>query len=207
MGLFGRLLSPPELSREEQLEATSLPLLQPLCATEAEAREMFRQLLFEVKEEAAEEGTDQLPSNFGDLLLEHEATNAAIRDLLEAKRRERVTDEDLRTWWNQHDCERRLLLKVDEISRMVLYGKLRQQGLSLQEATEQVFRSQVCYGDPDVKGPLQGDDRLFPPEFRARIQRYIQGRMQTEPERYRQELAACSSLNAHIRLQMRKGNL
>jgi hypothetical protein len=207
VGLFNRLLSPPELSLEEHLEVAFLPLLQPLSETEAEARELFRQLLFEVKEEATEEGTDQLPNNFGDLLLEHEATNETIRALLVAKRREGVTDEDLRSWWNQPDGERRLLLKVDDLSRMVHADKLRQQGLSLQEATQQAFRSQVCYGDPDLKGPLQGDDRPLPPEFRARIERYINSRMRTDPERYRQELTACSSLNAHLRLQMRKGNL
>ncbi len=207
MGLFSRSRSLPSLSIEEQLEAVHGPIVQALCATAAEAQETLRQMLFEVKEEAVEEGTDQLPSHFGDLLLEHETSDPTIQAMLTDKRRQGVTDEDLRSWWNQHDYERRLALKIDDLKRMATYVRLRDQGFAPQDASQQALRSHVCYGDPNDAGPLRGDDRPLPPELRERIQRYTERRLRTDPKRYRQELVACSSLNAHIRLQMRKGNL
>ena len=46
--------------------------------------------------------------------------------MLAKKRAEGVRDEDIRWWWSMHDLERRMMIKVDDISRLALYIKLRE---------------------------------------------------------------------------------
>ena len=88
------------------------------------AHEIFKNMAKEQKEAAQREGTDRLPESFGNILLEREQTDENVRNAFAPKRAEGVSDEDIALWWNMHDLERRLICKVDEMNRILLFEKL-----------------------------------------------------------------------------------
>src|SRR5438128_485945 len=91
---------------EKQLETLTVPMFQMMGQSLTEARESFANLLHEVKEEARNEGTEHLPENHGDILLQKEASDERIKVALAWRRKEGVTDSDIRNWWNQPDLAR-----------------------------------------------------------------------------------------------------
>ncbi|MGO9567896.1 MAG: hypothetical protein ACLP5H_10175 [Desulfomonilaceae bacterium] len=115
MGLFSR-----RRSIEQQLKEGCVLGLINMGIPVSQANEMFVTWLQEAKEEAKKEGTKNLPLDYGDHLLRQEPTDPKIQAALVKVRKEGVTDGDIRNWWNRPDLERRLLLKLDENTRMVI---------------------------------------------------------------------------------------
>jgi hypothetical protein len=137
MGIFSKLFRTSS-DIEKQLEDLYVPMFQTMMGiSTSQARRTFRNMLREAKRESLKEGTSNLPQNFGDILLEKESTDEKIKSMLTRKGEEGVKDEDIRWWWNMHDLERRMMLKVDEMSRLALFIKLRkEEGLSEKEAAK-----------------------------------------------------------------------
>ena len=101
----------------------------------SEARKTIRTFIQQAKEEAQREGSANFPPNYGDVLLSRESTDEKTRATLAAKRKEGVTDEDIRWAWNMLDLERRLMLKDDASSRIAAFMHHREQDMSQEEAT------------------------------------------------------------------------
>ncbi len=137
----------------------------------SEARETIRTFIQQAKEEAQKEGTADLPQNFGDELLARESTDEKTRAMLSAKRKEGVSDEDIRWWWNMPDLERRLMLKDDASSRIAAFMHHREQDMSREVAVVKVKKSHPIYGDPNDTSKSSGDDRPLPFELKDRIDR------------------------------------
>ena len=131
------------------------------------------------------------------------------RTMLSAKRKEGVTDEDIRWAWNMPDLERRLMLKEDddENSRIALFMHHLDQGHSPEEAAVRVKKFHPMYGDPNDTSKSSGDDRPLPFELKDRINRYIEMRSQQGADSFKTDLEATSSFNALVRLEIRNGNL
>jgi len=175
----------------------------------SEARETIRTFIQQAKEEAKRESSANLPPNFGDVLLSRESTDEKTRTMLSAKRKEGVTDEDIRWAWNMPDLERRLMLKEDddENSRIALFMHHLDQGHSQEEAAVRVKKFHPMYGDPNDTSKSSGDDKPLPFELKDRINRYIEMRSQQGADSFKADLEASSSFNARIRLEIRNGNL
>jgi len=172
------------------------------------AREIFRTFADEQKEAARREGTDRLPESFGQILLEREATDEKVRNTFAPKRAEGVTDEEIAVWWNMHDLERRMICKVDEMNRILLFDKLVQgSGIAEKEAARMVARHFPIYGDPEHLVLDTDDDRPLPFELKWRINNYLKERTQADPEGFKEEVEASTSLNAVLRKAMREGKL
>ena len=76
-------------------------------------------------------------------------TDEKVRDAFAPKRAEGVTDEDIAFWWNMHDLERRMICKVDEMNRILLFEKLlKDGGVTEPEAARMVAKRFPVYGDP-----------------------------------------------------------
>jgi hypothetical protein len=181
---------------------------ESMSMPEEVARELFKTFAKEQKEAAHREGTDRFPESFGHILLEREKTDEKVRNAFAPKRAEGVTDEDISLWWNMHDLERRMICKVDEMNRILLFEKLVQDtGVTEPEAARVVAKRFPIYGDPDHLVLDTDDDRPLPFELKWRVNRYITERTEADPDRFREESEASTSLNALLRKAVRQGEL
>ncbi len=128
--------------------------------------------------------------------------------MLAKRRKEAVRDEDIRWWMNRHELDRKMMIKVDDISKLALFKKLMEEDhRSEEEAAKEVKKYFPIFGDPDDASTSSGDDRPLPFELKDRINIYIQKRSQTDPTKYKKEIAKSSSFNALIRKEIKKGNV
>jgi len=156
------------------------------------------------KKDAEKEGTANLPKNFGDILLEREATDEKIKFMLAKLRKEGVTDKDIKLWWNMNDLERRMIQQEDFMSRFALFLKLREEGLDEKEAAKGVAKRFPIFGDPDDTILGSGEDRPLPYELKDRINIYIQKRSKEE---LKKAIEYSTSVNSLIRKAIRKGKI
>jgi hypothetical protein len=194
---------------EKQLEPQYVAFFQKFMSMPAEiAHEVFGAFVQDLKEAARQEGTDQLPESFGDVLLQREKTDETVRNAFAPKRADGVTDKDIALWWNMHDLERRLICKIDEMNRILTFDNLVQaKGVAEPEAARIVAKRFPVYGDREHLVLGTDDDRPLPFELKWRINRYITERTQAGPEGFNAEVEASTSLNALIRKAIQQGKL
>ena len=204
MGIFSKLFGSSS-DIEKQLEDQYIPMFQTMMGMSlSHAKSTFSDMLKQAKEESLKEGTSKLPQNFGDIVL----TNGKFKSALAKIRNEGVRDEDIRWWWNMHDLERRMMLKVDDINKSALFIKLiEKDGLDEKEAARRVRKSFPIFGDPDDTTHTFGEDRPLPYELKDRINFYIEKMSQTDPEKLKKEIEKSSTINALIRKEIKKGNI
>ena len=181
---------------------------ESMSMPEEVARELFKTFAKEQKEAAHREGTDRFPESFGHILLEREKTDEKVRNAFAPKRAEGVTDEDIALWWNMHDLERRLICKVDEMNRILLFEKLMQSsGMTELEAARKVAKRFPVYGDREHLVLENEDDRPLPFELKWRVNRYITEKTKADPVGFQKEIEASTSLNALLRRALKQGDL
>ncbi len=208
MGFFSKVFGSPSSGIEKELEAQYVPMFQEMMSMSlSQAKSNFRDIFKQIKEESVKDGTANLPQNFGDIMLEKESTDEKIKSRLKKRRNEGVRDEDIKWWWNMHDLERLMMLKVDELYRFTLFMKLREDGINGEKAVKEVSKFNPMYGDPDDTSRVTGDDRLLPVELKDRVNRYIENKAQTDSEGFQKEIKKSSSFNALVRKEIREGNL
>jgi hypothetical protein len=172
------------------------------------AREIFKNIAKEQKEAAQREGTDRLPESFGNILLEREQTDENVRNAFAPKRADGVNDEDIALWWNMHDLERRLICKVDEMNRILLFEKLvKNDGVTEPDAARMVAKRYPIYGDPEHLVLENEDDRPLPFELKWRVNRYLTEKTKADPVGFQKDVEASTSLNALLRGAVRQGEL
>jgi hypothetical protein len=208
MGVFSKLFGSSS-DIEKELEALYVPMFQTIQGmTLTQARSTFRDLLKMAKDASLKEGTSKFPQNFGDVILKEEHTNPHYKIMLAKKRNQDVRDEDMRWWWNMHDLERRMMTEHDNWCGFTLFLKLTQEdGLSSNEAGNQVKKSSPIFGDPDDTSVSAGEDRPLPHELMGRIDAYILERSQADSEAFKNEIDEASSFNALIRKKIKNGEV
>jgi hypothetical protein len=194
---------------EKQLEPQYVAFFkESMSMPEDIAHEVFGAFVQDLKEAAQREGTDRLPESFGDLLLEKEKTDETVRNAFAPKRADGVTDEDIALWWNMHDLERRMICKIDEMNRVLLFEKLMQaDGMTEPEAARMVAKRFPVYGDREHLVLGAEDDRPLPFELKWRVNRHLSERTETDPAGLQEEVEASTSLNALLRRAVRQGKL
>jgi hypothetical protein len=194
---------------ESRLEPQYVSFFQEsMSMPEEVARGIFKAFVKEQREAAHREGTDRIPEFFGDILLEREQTDEEVKNAFAPKRADGVTDEDIALWWNMHDLERRMICKVDEMNRILLFEQLVQSsGVTEPEAARMVAERFPIYGDPNHLVLEMEDDRPLPFELKWRVNRYIAERIKADPDEYQEEVEASTSLNAVLRRAVRQGRL
>lgn len=206
MGMFSKLFGMSDV--QSQLENLYVPMFQMMGMTATQAKGTFRNLFRQAESEAKAEGSINLPTNLGDILLEKESSRQETQSMLAKRRKEGARDEDIKWWMNRHELDRKMMMKVDEMSRLALFMKLRQEDqLSEEEASRHVKKHFPIFGDPADTTTSTGDDRPLPFELKDRINLYIQERSQRDPAKYKKDMAESSSFNALIRKEIRAGNV
>jgi predicted acetyltransferase len=179
----------------------------------SQAKKFFQDLFQLAKEESLKGNTKNFPQNYGDLLLEAESIDEKTKEMLAKKRKEGVQDKDIRWWWNMHDYERWMMIKVDENSRMVLFldeiKKSNADNLdkAQEEAAKKVRKFFPIYGDLDDTTHTKVNDRPLPYELKDRINIYMEKCKEKDIDKFKEDIENSSTFNALIRNELRKGNL
>lgn len=204
--LFRRSLSPIEKSLEEHF----VPMFEEMMGMPSvQAKQTFRDLFADAKQLSKAQGTLDLPTNFGDVLLEDETSDDEVKAMLSKKREEGVTNEDIKWWWNRHDLERAMMVKVDEFNKLALYIELTEEdGQPSKRAAHWMRKQHPYFGDPDDTTHTTGEDRPLPFELKDRINRYVEDRAQRDPKEFKTDIDIRSStFNALVRREIKNGNL
>lgn len=200
----------PDWSQEaERLKEQYVPFFTESMGVPAKiAGDLFDTLVQEAREAAHQEGTDTFPEGFGEVLLHQEQASEQVRQAFVPKRAEGVTDEDIRQWWNFHELERRLVVRVDEIQRMLLFeGAVHKDGIEEADAAKIVAARLPIFGDSEFEGPGSAQDRPLPYELKARVNRYLVAQNSADPKAFRKRQDEASSLNALLREVIGRGEL
>lgn len=206
MGLFSKLFGESS-DEKKKLEEVYVPMFQTLMGmSQSQAKSTFHTLYSEAQAEAKREGSLNLPMNLGDILIEKETTDKNIHSMLKKRRKQGVTDEDIRSWMNRHELDRKMMVKVDIWFKFALFKKLvEEDGLDRDEATSRVKKFHPIFGDPDDATITTDDDKPLPFELMERVNIYI-GKKADE-ENFKKEIQESSSFNALIRKEIKKGNI
>lgn len=213
MGLFSKLFGSSS-DIEKQLEELYIPIFQKTMGMSLDqAKKFFQDMFQSAKEESLKGNTKNLPQNYGDLLLEAESIDEKTKEMLAKKRIEGVRDEDIRWWWNMHDYERWMMIKVDENSRVA--GALDEIAKShadnlekaQEEAAKKVRKFFPMFGDPEDTTHTKGNDRPLPYELKGRIIIYIEERTKKDLNNLKKDIENSSTFNSLIRNKIKSGNL
>ncbi|HUU96064.1 MAG TPA: hypothetical protein VM487_10015 [Phycisphaerae bacterium] len=202
MGWFGKKRSP----LEKRLLDEHSSILAQLFGSAREGRQVAEGYLGLARQKAEETGVLGVSSQ-GEDYLARAASDPEFGARLAVKRKDGVTDEDIRWWWNMDGLERCMMCVSDENSRMALFMSSKQEaGLTAQEAGAKVNRYLPLYGDMSRPTDPQGDDRPLPFELKDRINKWRMKKM-GDPEGLSRQLDSVSSFNALVRKEIRAGNL
>jgi hypothetical protein len=193
---------------EKKLEKSFLEMYVVQGFSKSFALKTVKMMLEKAKLESKKEGTANLPPNYGDFLLDKK-DDPKIKSMLDKVRREGANDNDIRTWWNLHDLERRMVVADDDISRLRVFHIRLGDGLKKEEAAARVRKYFAMYGDPEDTSVTQVDDRPLPYELKDRVNIYLEKKNRIDPfgKEFKEEIEASSTFNALVRKEIKKGNL
>ncbi len=194
---------------KKQLEDENLYFLQTHTGySYDEAKKIFDSIFEEVQVDSKNEGTDSLPDLFGNKILEMESSDPDVKNVLDKKRKEGVSDNDIRWWWNMNDIERRLKIKLLEIQKNTFISKIcSQYGLNTEEA-EKIFRkSHPVFGAPEDNMEIPDEDQPLPYELMDKIFVFIDRIYQLNDKDIIEEVSKSSTFNAFLRHQIKAGKI
>ena len=171
------------------------------------ARGEVAQWINEAKREAQRDGDAALPRDHGEILLARERTDPQIQARLAIKRAEGVTDTDIRWWWNLNYIERRLVLKIDNMSRMAVFIQELRTGRTPDDATRHIWKYFPNYGNENEVSAGEGNDRLIPYELKDRLNTWLEKQSLENASLLKERLDQTSSFNAVVRAEIRAGML
>ncbi len=170
-----------------------------------DAEKMTKDFLDKAIEDSKKAGRYNL-KNVGDTLLEEEKSSGRVNQNFENKRKEGVRDEDIRWWFNLNDIERMMMLKVDELHRLALFIKEKEEGRTDEEIDAVVRKYHPIYGDLNDETHGKGDDRPLPLELKNRINIFIEKQGINNPD-FKKQIDSSSTFNALIRKEIRAGDI
>ena len=197
---------------EKELEECYIPMMEKMMnMSSQEAKDTFRNFLKKAKDDAMKDRTANLPADFGDCLLRVESTDIKVKRMLEKKRMEGVTNNDIRWWYNMHYLERNMMLTIDNWMRYAYYGNLIENyGINEEEAMKQLRKTHPMFGDTEDTTHTTGEDRPLPFELKDRTNIFLEKTAKSSPanlEKYKKEIEESSSYNAFVRKQIGEGKI
>lgn len=165
------------------------------------------QWIAEAKRDAERDGDAALPRDYGDVLLAGERTDPRVQSRLAIKRTEGVTDADIRWWWNLDYIERRLMLRIDNMSRLAVFTQELSDGQTPEEATRRIWKYFPNYGNDQEVSTGEGNNRPIPYELKDRVNIWLEKQSPENSTRLKDRLEQSSSFNAVVREEIHAGRL
>jgi len=121
--------------------------------------------------------------------------------------KEKVNDEDIRSWWELPELEKWIIIKFDEYQIERARSMLIEKGLNEEDANECIVKIFPIFDFIDIIGDSTYPDRAFPYELRDRIRVWVERKKEAGPGKYCRMTDGYTSLNALIRWNISKGFL
>ena len=192
---------------DKELEEKYLSVFVAQGFSLADAKNTFRDVLKIIKQEVQKQGINNWPEKMGDKLLATESKIEDVKTMLSKKRKEGVTDEDIRWWWNLPVLEKKLMEKIAESGQYATFNEVLDKGMGPDEAAYEVRKKHPMYGDPEDERHTTGKDRPLPPELINRVVNYLLRMSRTNPTDLLDKLKKATSFNAFIREEIVRKNL
>ncbi|MFC2141903.1 hypothetical protein ACFLR7_03110 [Acidobacteriota bacterium] len=175
------------------------------------SRRHLKSVIEQCKKQAQEQGTADLPDNYGDIIL-HLAKEGELKAkaIVEKAISEGATEYDIREYWNLSDLERRMANWSEHVFRYSTFISFhKDQGFSSNEAMGRIRKMFPMYGNPVFGNPddtsqVSGEDRPLPRELRGRIDAY---RELHRAASIQEKVFKYSTFNAFVRDMIKKENL
>ncbi len=214
MGLFKSKI-------DKELEQIYVPLLSLTTPNEKEARRRFKQILSAAKTNCEKYGITENKEWSENLIRLMNSTDTQLnvedeffkdqvdffKKYIDIRRKEGVTESDIRNWWDLHYLERAFIHELDNSFRLVAALINREKGLSGEESAKLIRKNFINYGDPDDTEHTTGDNRPLPIELKDRINKYVERRTKENPTAFKEEIQNYETYNALMRAEIRKGNI
>lgn len=171
------------------------------------ARGEVAQWINEAKRDAKRDGDAALPRRYGEILLAGESTDPQIQARLAIKRAEGVRDAVIRWWWNLNYIERRLMLKIDNLSRMAVFIQELSAERTPEDAARHIWKYFPNYGNEHEVSAGEGNDRPIPYELKDRVNTWLEQQRLENASVPKERLDQTSSFNAVVRAEIRAGKL
>jgi hypothetical protein len=194
MSLFRRIFG-----RGDNAEASLLDLYSEIWArVQGSSPEAMRtevaEWIAEAKRDGQRDGDAALPADYGAIMLGRETADARTPASLAPKRAEGVMDADIRWWWGLNYIERRLMLRIDNLSRMAVFTQLLAEHRSAEDAARHIWRYFPNYGNDQEVAAAQGDDRPIPYELKDRVNTWLERHRVEDPAALKQRLDRAGGL-------------
>lgn len=197
MGIFRKIFSPPTPAAELELENFYVNAYKQMGITRREIREAISKC----KMESKLNGMDNLPSDFGDYLIEQDKVeDIKYKAIVDKALSGGAIEVDIQQWWNLSDLERRMINWEDNIARIAIFRSLIQEGHTNEEALFKLRKSFPLYGDPSDESNMQGEDRPLPAEMHERVNRFV---AEMFPQTLQIHSSSYSSMNAFLRMMLK----
>jgi hypothetical protein len=203
--LSGRSKEERHIEREIQAKITQ-SLIEGIPMKDA--TDIARMCIKEAKKKIRKAGRQRPPSNYGDVLLRREKTVLNVAKEFQKIRREGVTDEDIRVYWNAPELWRTAMEQLQQFVMFSAWREAAREGKSNEEAAVHVRKFLPYWGDADDTRVTSGDDRPLPAELARREDQWTtRERERHGDQALKERCANSSSYNAIIRAEIRAGRL
>lgn len=180
-------------------------IIQDLEMSEEDALITARQIIASAGKEMKESDRVMSPSRC-EMVLEGSGFDNAekIREWLN---KERVSDEDIMSWWDLPGLEKWVIIKFDEFQVERARNELIKKGLNEEDANECIVKIFPIFDFIDEIGDSEYPDRALPYELRDRVRMWIERKKEAGPVKYCKMTDGYASMNALIRWNVSKGFL
>lgn len=188
---------------KDYLAKIYMPLLQDIGLPLEQAKSIFNSTYNRAKEISSELIPSADPENnklnYGDYFLEEEFANPVTKKMLSMLRKEGVTDDIIREWWNATEIERQFAALYEGILIQAAYHSNLNSGMDKETAIKMVYKYNIIYGESRklIDTDTNSKDRPFPYEMKLLLDPYIKKIMSKRG--MLDEISRYSSCNAFIR--------
>ena len=117
-------------------------------------------------------------------------------------RREGVTDEDIKVWWNMPDEQQEQLISEDEVYKTAIFKSLLDEKVNKEKALIKLKKYIPIYWSP-TPGHLPTEDSPLPYELKPRINNYMNSSAKGL-EKFKSDSEKFTSMNAYLRSKIEK---
>lgn len=199
MNLFSSFFK-SRIDPEKNLEDFYVERLKTFSITRKEIKEQISIC----KKDALNDDPLYLMENFGDHLIEKSTKgNELFRKIVQTALSGGAKIDDIKSWWNKNDLERRMIIWEDNLFRIATFEHHRSKGLSYEEAVVKIRKTYPLYGNSYDESNSQGEDRPLPNELHDRVEEMTR---KWDSFLVSEIINSYSSMNAFIRDEIKESN-
>jgi len=188
-----------------RLRLSCRKMLFNIGLSEVEAKAKSLEMYNEAKRRMKELNQKNLPPNYGEVVLKNEQSHPGFMNF-NIKRKDGVTDEDIKRYWNVPAIERFVISEIDRFLRESTYEKYIEKGINSKEVKDAIKKVFPIYNEPKKDDNLKDTDRPLPNEIKRRVDTWVQ-KNHDYPEIIQREIVNFSSMNALIRSKVSAGKI